>query len=80
MDNAIHDFEVRAMRGQKIAKIDIGKKNFKQEAKYYLEETDYDYYKALENYKADLEIEIELFTKEKEAKKSNKKGKGKKSA
>ena len=39
---------------------------YQNEASFYLKERDWDYWAALSDYKADLQIEVDLFTKEKE--------------
>ena len=62
------------MQQNRIKKDKIKAKNYRVEAKYYFEDNEFDYYKAVNAYKEDLKSEEELFTQEKEMKKRIKKG------
>ena len=60
----------------KQAKLTPGTK-FDKEAKYYLEENNWDYKKALEEYKTDLQVEVEMYKQFKLDDKNNKNKKDK---
>ena len=66
LDNAITVSETTAMRKQEIRKEKVQSKNYKAEAKFYFEDNDFDYWKALESYKDDLAHEVELYSREKD--------------
>ena len=68
--------EKTAMRKQQIAKVKgiNMSKDFYSEAKYYLGNHEYVYKKACEEYKEDLQSEIEMFTFEKQNKGMRHKG------
>ena len=75
LSGAISVHERKYMQQGKIAKHKAS--DFKSEAKYYLENTNYDYWAALKEYQQDLDAEAEMFTQEKLMRKS---GKGKRIA
>lgn len=72
LNGAIEDGERKAMQQGKIPKTKVYK-NYSNEAKFYFEDNELDYWKALKAYKEDLDHEMQHFAQEKELKKKNKK-------